>query len=89
MENSEHRALKSICHLFIAVIFFFPLGMHGNKHGEMDAKFCGLRAILFLETDGERKKEQGGYWLSWKFLFLSKRELKVYREDRRDPLLIF
>lgn len=69
MENSELRALKSICHFFIAVIFF-SLGMHGNKYGEMDAKFCGLHAILFLETDGERKKVQGGYWLSWKFLKL-------------------
>lgn len=29
--------------------------MHGNKYGEMVAKFCGLRAILSLQTDGEEE----------------------------------
>lgn len=63
--------------------------MHQNKYGEMDVKFCGLHAILSPETDGERKKVQGGYWLSWKFLFLNKSDIKVYRKDRRVSSLIF
>lgn len=46
--------------------------MHRNKYGEIDAKLYGLHAILSPETDGERRKVQRGYWLSWKYLFLKK-----------------
>lgn len=32
---------------------------------------------------GERKKVQGGYWLSWNFFFLNKCDFKLYRKKRR------
>lgn len=51
MKSSEPRAQEHLPYLFIAVIFF-SLGMHGNSYGEIDVKFCGLRASLFPETDG-------------------------------------
>lgn len=80
VENSEHRALKSICHLFIAVIFFFLLACTEISM-ERWMQSSVVYVLFCLYRQMERKKVQGGYWLSWKFLFLNKSDLKVYRKE--------